>query len=224
MLLVRRGPVGTRGIAALLRDPRLEVFSVDDLTPEWISFSQRVAGTIVVTEADPLRALGWVVTAGVNGPIVMVVNRRYRSEIDDLMKAGAIACVVLPVTPEDIGTLIPALTRHAALARIDTTLRLLLDPIGRVIRYRDRSVRLSQREFAVLHCLGAHRGRPVRAEDLLKIVWQERPQATGSRQILDVYIHQLRKKLDSLGLSGAIATVRGFGYALVQVTREKTID
>lgn len=223
VLLVRRGPIAARGLSALLRDPRLEVFSVTDLTAEWISFSQRVAGTIVVTEGDPLRALSWVVTAGVNGPIVMAVGKRHRSETSDMVEAGAIACVVLPVTADDIGRLIPALRKHAALARIDTTLRLLLDPIGRVIRYRDRSVQLSQREFAVLHCLSAHRGRAVRAEDLLRTVWQNR-EGARSRQILDVYIHQLRRKLDSLGLDGAISTVRGFGYALAQVTREKTAE
>lgn len=220
VLLVRRGPIAARGLSTLLRDPRLEVFAVGDLTPEWISFSQRVAGTIVATEGDPLRALSWVVTAGINGPILMAVNKRYRHEAADMVQAGAIACVILPLTGEDIGRLIPALRKHAALARIDTTLRLLLDPIGRVIRYRDRSVQLSQREFAVLHCLSAHRGRAVRADDLVKMVWQDRESAK-SRQILDVYIHQLRKKLDSLGLDGAIATVRGFGYALAQVTREK---
>lgn len=221
MLLVRRGPIASRSLAAAHRDPRLELFVVEELSAEWISFSQRVAGTIVATDGDPLRALGWVVTAGFNGPLVMAINKRYQRETADLMDAGAIACVGMPITSDDVSKLIPVLLKHAALARIDTTLRLLLDPIGRVIRYRNRSVLLSQREFAVLHCLSSHRGRPARAEELLKVVWQKR---SRSRQILDVYIHQLRKKLEHIGLDGAIATVRGFGYALVQVTQERAIE
>lgn len=221
VLLVRRGPVGVRALAALQRDPRLEVFVVDEPTPEWISFSQRVAGTIVATMGDPLRALGWVVTAGFNGPLVLAISQRHRLEVGDLMQAGAVACVTLPISADDISRLIPALLKHAALARIDVTLRLLLDPIGRVIRYRDRSVQLSQREFAVLHCLSAHRGRPVRADELLRVVWGDHRSGHRARQILDVYVHQLRRKLGRLGLDGAIATVRGFGYALVQVTKER---
>lgn len=194
---------------------------MDEFTPEWISFSQRVVGTIVATESDPLRALGWVVTAGFRGPIVMAISARYKGEIDDLMQAGAVACVTMPVSTGDVGKLIPVLLKHAALAHIDTTLRLLLDPIGRVVRYREKSVRLSQREFAVLHCLSTHRGLPVRADEVMKVVWGHTRSQERSRQILDVYVHQLRKKLCTLGLSGAIATVRGFGYALVQVTRER---
>jgi DNA-binding response OmpR family regulator len=224
VLLVRRGPVGVRALAALHRDPRLEVFPMEELTPEWISFSQRVVGTIVATEGDPLRALSWMVTAGFRGPIVMAINTRYRADIDDLMLAGAVACVTLPVSDDDVGKLVPVLLKHAALAHIDTTLRLLLDPIGRVARYRDKSVRLSQREFAVLHCLSIHRGLPVRADEVMQIVWGQTRSEERSRQILDVYVHQLRKKLGTVGLHGAIATIRGFGYALVQVTRERSTE
>ena len=81
-------------------------------------------------------------------------------------------------------------------------------------------MRLSQREFAVLHRLSGHHGRPVSAEDLLTSVWGDAPTIERTRQILDVYIFQLRKKLERLGLSGAVSTVRGFGYALVEVTRD----
>jgi len=224
VLLVRRGAVGARALGALQRDPRLEVFTADNLTPEWVSFSQRVAATIVATGQDPLSALGWVVTAGLNGPVVMAVSPRHKGRANDLIEAGAIACVLLPVTARDVGTLVPLLVKHAAIAHIDNTLRLLFDPIGRMVRYRDRSVRLSQREFAVLHCLSTYGGRPVSADQLLRIVWGGEDAGAGerSRQILDVYIHQLRKKLDRLGLRGAIATMRGFGYALVQVAQERT--
>jgi DNA-binding response OmpR family regulator len=44
-------------------------------------------------------------------------------------------------------------------------------------------------------------------------VWGDSDLRDG-RKILDVYIFQLRKKLKGLGLSGAISTLRGFGYSL----------
>jgi DNA-binding response OmpR family regulator len=72
----------------------------------------------------------------------------------------------------------------------------------------------------VLHTLSSHHGRPVSAEDLLTAVWGEAPSPDRTRQILDVYIFQLRRKLGQIGLKGAVSTVRAFGYALVQVTAQ----
>jgi DNA-binding response OmpR family regulator len=88
------------------------------------------------------------------------------------------------------------------------------------VRYHDKSIHLTQREFAVLHCLSSHNGRPVCAEDLLTFVWGEANPQDRSRQILEVYIHQLRQKLERLGLKGAVSTVRGFGYVLAHVSGE----
>lgn len=221
VLLVRRGPVGMRSLTRLHSDERLELFAVDELTSEWIAFANRVAGILVASEGDPLSAFGYAITAGMTAPIAVLTTRRYKSDAADLMAAGAVATATMPLTTVDVDRIVPLFAKHAAFSRIDSTLRLLLDPIGRVVRYHDKSVRLSQREFAVLHCMSSHRGRPVAAEELLAYVWADADPAEHTRQILDVYIFQLRKKLEHVGLTGAISTVRGFGYALAQVTREQ---
>lgn len=214
VLVVRRGPLPFRALAALERDPRVELYVADELTPDWVSFARRVAAVVAVTEHDPFRALGYIVTAGVTCPIVVAVSRRFRADCKELIAAGAAACVTTPMTPADVDRLLPILALHAAPARMDGTLRLLLDPISRLVRYRDKVVRLSLREFALLHCLSAQGGRPVPAEALMTYVWGDTPVAEGSRKILDVYIFQLRKKLSGIGLKRAITTVRGFGYSL----------
>jgi hypothetical protein len=217
VLLLRRGPVGMRSLTALHEDQRLELFVADELTPEWIAMAKRMAGVLVATEGDPLSAFGYAVTGGLTNPIVVTMARRFRTHYDDLIAAGAAGCLLMPVSGVDLDSIVPLLTSQSGASRIDTTLRLLLDPVGLVARYHDKSVRLSQREFAVLHCMSSHRGRPVSAEELLTYVWGDSQSSDRTRQILDVYIFQLRKKLDRLGLKGAIATLRGFGYALVQV-------
>jgi DNA-binding response OmpR family regulator len=216
-LLLRRGPVSMRLLTALHEDPRFELFVTNELTPEWRSLAQRVAGILVATEGDPVHALAYVVTAGIAGPIVMLTTRGHKRDCEDLLAAGATACVVMPATTRELGRVLPLLHNHASSSRIESTLRLFLDPIGRVVRHHDKHVQLSQREFAVLHCLSSHGGRPVSAEYVLTSVWGDASSVDHSRQILDVYIFQLRKKLERIGLKGAISTVRGFGYALVQV-------
>lgn len=221
VVLLRRGPVSLRALGTLHTDPRLELLVTDEMTPEWSALSQRVAGLIVATEHDPLNAFVYAVTSQVRAPIIVAMSKRYQSDRADVISAGAVACITMPVGERDIDGLLPLLGERARLARIDSTLRLLLDPIARVARFRDRAARLSQREFALLHYLSSRRGRPVAADELLRHVWGDggNGSAPHSRQILDVYVHQLRKKLDALGLKGAIVTVRMFGYALVQATR-----
>jgi DNA-binding response OmpR family regulator len=221
VLLVRRGPVAMRSMTLLHDDPRLELFATDELTSEWISFAQRVAGVIIATEDEPLSALGYAITAGIAAPLIMVIPRKHKVDCKDLVAAGAAACMTMPIAKPELDRIVAELAKHAGSSRIDSTLRLLLDPIGSTVRYHDKEVHLSHREFAVLHCLSLHRGRPVAAEDLLNSVWGSASATDRTRQILDVYIFQLRKKLERIGLRGAISTVRGFGYALVEVTRQQ---
>lgn len=205
-------------LGALRGDSRLELFFADALTPEWVALAQKSAALVVATMEDPVAALAYVATAGIATPIVVAMAARFREDIGALRKAGAFACLTMPVREPDVEQLVKSLMKRSVwggIARVDGTLRLLLDPIGLEARYQEQNVRLSQREFAVLHYLSSRGGRPVAADELLTYVWGPSASQEKSRQILDVYIFQVRKKLETLGLKGAIATVRGFGYALV---------
>lgn len=218
LLLVRRGPVSMRQLGALQDDRRLELFVVDELTPEWVAFAHRVTAVMVATVGDPLAALLYLLTAGITRHIVVAHAVQYKKDSRDLLSAGASSCITMPITRADVDRLLRGDVMRSGLTRVEPTLRLVLDPVARNVRYHDKTVRLSQREFAVLHCLSNYSGRAVPADKLFMQVWGD-TQATTQRQLLDVYICQLRKKLEQLGLKGAISTVRGFGYALAQATR-----
>ena len=218
LLVLRHGPLSPRHLAALRADPRVELLEPGQWTPDAIALTGQVAGTLVATSGDPLRALTFAVTAGVTGAIVMLVGARYRDQRALLLEAGAAGCHALPLDRAAVAAILALLDPRPRLAQTHSTLRLTLDPISRVARFRDRSVRLSQREFAVLHCLSTHSGRPVDADELLRVVWGSDYTASRPRQIVDVYVCQLRKKLEGLGLTNAISTVRRFGYALGAVT------
>lgn len=213
VLVVRRGPLSLRALGALERDPRVELYVANELTPDWLSFAHRVAGIIAVTGTDPFSALGYVVTAEVACPIVVAVSRRHQGEAADLIAAGAATVVTTPLSAADVDRILPILSTHASPTRMDGGLRLLFDPISRVVRYRNKVARLSLREFALLHCLSEQRGRPVSAETIMRYVWGDTEVGEG-RKILDVYVFQIRRKLRALGLADAISTVRGFGYSL----------
>jgi DNA-binding response OmpR family regulator len=212
ILVLRHGSVAKNALATLETDSRVELIEARGATRDWVALGQRVAGALVVAREDPLSALTFAITAGLRAPIVVAMQRRYKDEARDLAAAGAIASVTLPLTKASVARIVRLLRPTTSIARMDGTLRLLLDPITRVVRYRNKPVQLSQREFTVRHCLSAGEGKPVSAEEVLRYVWSE--DSSASRQILDVYICHLRRKLSRVGLKDAITTLRGFGYRL----------
>jgi len=86
---------------------------------------------------------------------------------------------------------------------------LSMDPERRVATRAGRKLALTPKEFAVLECLLAADGRPVRAEELLQRVWDEA--ADPSTTTVKTTIGRLRAKL---GDPPVIQTVRDSGYRI----------
>jgi len=86
---------------------------------------------------------------------------------------------------------------------------LSLDPGRRVAARSGRRLDLSAKEFAVLECLLAARGRLMTAEDLLERVWDEA--ADPFTTVVKTTIRRLRAKL---GDPPVIHTVREGGYRI----------
>ena len=215
LFVLRRGQTGERALGALRTDRRVELILGNDRRTTWVPAAQRAAAVLVTTSTDPIAALLYVVTAGVTGPVVVAAPRRFAALRRAVLGAGAVAFVSTPVSAADVSRLVKALTTQSTGLQVDAGSHLVLDPIGRVVRLNTKTVRLSQREFAVLHCLSGRGGRPVSAVDVLSYVWGDGTGRRQTREILDVYIFNLRKKLRRLGLSHAIRTIRSYGYALV---------
>ena len=86
---------------------------------------------------------------------------------------------------------------------------LMLDPNLRVATRDGRRLELSPKEFAVLECLLAARGRVVPAEELLERVWDEA--ADPFTTTVKTTIRRLRTKL---GEPPVVHTVREAGYRI----------
>jgi two-component system OmpR family response regulator len=87
-----------------------------------------------------------------------------------------------------------------------------LDQSRHVARVGERSVDLSAREFALLDYLIRHRGQVLTRQQLLDGVWGAEPDVYSN--VVDMYVHYLRRKLGELGRAGLLRTVRGVGYTL----------
>ena len=88
--------------------------------------------------------------------------------------------------------------------------QLTLDPARHTVRFRDREVELTGREFAMLELMLRNKGIVLSRETFLERVWGY--DYMGETNIVDVYIRSLRSKLMEGG--SLIRTVRGVGYSL----------
>ena len=76
--------------------------------------------------------------------------------------------------------------------------------------WNGQPVALSPREYDLLVALAGHPESVVPKDDLLRMVWGEEQFVT--RNVVEVYIGYLRRKLASAGAGHLVQTVRGQGY------------
>jgi DNA-binding response OmpR family regulator len=112
------------------------------------------------------------------------------------------------------------------IARVNALGRRFMAPRGRILRVRDvtlklderevwrgdRRIDLSEREWALLKVLMAEPGRVFSRTELSERVW-ERAHDYDTK-LIEVYILRLRKKIDEGSTEALIKTVRHLGYAV----------
>ena len=124
---------------------------------------------------------------------------------------GADDYMVKPFELAELEARVRALTRRSA--GTTPTIQcgqLTYDQVGRVAQIGGQALELSAREIGLLEVLLTRMGRLVSKNQLVDHLcgWGEEV----SHNAIEVYVHRLRKKLETGGVK--IATVRGLGYCL----------
>ena len=87
-----------------------------------------------------------------------------------------------------------------------------LDPASQCVRWQDRDVGLTDREYRVLETLIRRGGQIIPRDAIIESVWGfEYP---DSSNLLDVYLGRLRRKLSACGAPALIHSVRRVGVRL----------
>lgn len=147
-------------------------------------------------------------------PILMLTARDAIESRVDGLDAGADDYLVKPFERQELLARIRALLRRrpprgaASLVVAD----LSLNPATHEVFRGERALELTQREFELLEYLMRNERIVVARQRLLEDVWGYDPFATTNT--IEVFVSNLRRKLESGGEPRLLHTIRGAGYVL----------
>ncbi|WP_460887518.1 response regulator transcription factor [Promicromonospora xylanilytica] len=170
---------------------------------------------IMIPGLSGYRVLEELRSAGVSTPVLLVSAKDGEVDQADGLDLGADGYVVKPFSFVVLLAQLRAILRRASAGTARGDLRigsLAIDREARTVRYDDADVPLSPREFALLEVLATRAGTVRTKQELLNEVWGDEWAAT--RNVVEVYVGYLRRKLSAAGAEGLVRTVRGQGYRL----------
>jgi two-component system response regulator PrrA len=182
--------------------------SVADRVPDCIVLDVGLPGHDGVQVVETLRE------QGVGVPVLMLSAR---TTVDDRvtgLAAGADDYLVKPFALAELVARLRALLRRipAAAPAGLTVGPLTVDPARRRATVDGRPVDLTRREFDLLETLARNEGIVLSRDRLLELVWGY--DFAVDTNVVDVFVSQLRRKLEADGAPRLVHTVRGIGFTL----------
>jgi DNA-binding response OmpR family regulator len=147
-------------------------------------------------------------------PILMLTARDAVADRVVGLDAGADDYLTKPFALEELLARVRALGRRGGDGP-DPLLRvgdLSLDEGRREVRRGDRTIELTAREFDLLAYLMRHAGRVLSKDQIMDHVWGYDAGATSN--VVEIYVHYLRDKVDRGFPRPLIRTIRGVGYTI----------
>jgi DNA-binding response OmpR family regulator len=147
-------------------------------------------------------------------PVLMLTAKDAPADQVQGLEAGADDYVVKPFTFEVLLARVRALLRRqqAEHPPVLTFADLILDTGGHTVRRGAREVILTSLEFKLLQTFLEHPQQVLSKETLLDRVWGY--DFGGNANVVEVYVKQLRQKLEANGEPRLLHTIRGAGYVL----------
>jgi DNA-binding response OmpR family regulator len=147
-------------------------------------------------------------------PVLVLTARDAVSDKILNFEAGADDYLTKPFAFAELVVRAKALLRRGPVPR-SNVLRvadLELDRITHQVKRAGVSVKLTAKEYALLEYLALHAGRVLSRTMIIEHVWDQSFEALTN--IVDVYVRQLRAKIDEPHAQKLIRTVRSVGYSL----------
>jgi DNA-binding response OmpR family regulator len=168
---------------------------------------------IMLPEIDGITVCRRLRSQGNQAAILMLTAR---DTVDDRvigLDTGADDYLVKPFELKELLARLRALARrHTAKTSVLQVADLSLDPRTRMVRRSSTLITLTAKEYAVLECLMREPGRVLTRTEIAESVWNY--DVYNQSNVVDVYIRNLRRKIDDPSDQKLIHTIRGAGYRL----------
>lgn len=169
---------------------------------------------IMMPGMDGLEVLRSLRSAGIKTPVLLLTAK---GEVEDRvcgLDAGADDYLPKPFAASELLARVRAMLRRKENYQNDTLefegMSLNLSTFE--LSFRSESIRLVSREFQMLQMLMQSPGAVISTEQFMERIWGWESDVEVS--IVWVYISNLRKKMDKLGVPVNIKALRGVGYCL----------
>ncbi len=148
-------------------------------------------------------------------PILMLTARDAVDDRVNGLDAGADDYLVKPFAMKELLARCRALTRRGENAPKSPFLQiadLTMDTLTHRVRRSNELIELTAKEYAILECLLRQPDRVLSRTQIAEHVWNY--DVYNESNVVDVYIRNLRRKIDDAFAVKLIHTVRGVGYRL----------
>ncbi len=169
---------------------------------------------VMLPGADGYQVLERLRAADSELPVMMLTARDAATDQVKGLEKGADDYVVKPFTFAVLAARVKALLRRRELdhPQVLHFADLTLDTGTRRARRGERDIDLTSTEYELLHQFMLHRRRVLPKHFFMERVWGY--DFDGSSNVVEVYVKQLRQKLEKDGEPRLIHTFRGAGYVL----------
>lgn len=209
------GPLIERGLARVGFAPTLLGTGREALEA---ALNQRIAAIVLdlaLPDTSGLEVCGTLRARGNATPILMLTAASSVSDRVLGLNTGADDYMVKPFAFDELVARLDALVRRhlaAAFSHVVAVGDLEVDPHRNEARRAGAVIPLRPQEFRVLMVLAAHAGTTVSQRTLTSEAWDWAFEPASN--VLEVYIANLRAKIDRPYGRNSLRTIRGFGYML----------
>jgi DNA-binding response OmpR family regulator len=150
-------------------------------------------------------------------PVLILTARDSIADKVENFEHGADDYLTKPFSFTELALRVRALLRRGSSANTSEALRvadLVLDRSGHQVKRNGRLIELTSKEFALLEYFMMNAGRVLSRTMIVENVWDQ--SFEGLTNIVDVYVAQLRKKIDENSDKKLLRTVRGVGYSIIK--------
>ncbi|MBE5799766.1 MAG: response regulator transcription factor [Clostridiales bacterium] len=168
---------------------------------------------IMMPGMDGIEVLRRLREAGRHTPVLLLTARDAVSDRVNGLNAGADDYLVKPFAYEELSARLRVLTRRSKQTSNRFSIAdLIVDCDTRTVTRAGKNIALTSREFALLEYMIRNKGHVLSRSQITEHVWSY--EYEGASNMIDVYIRNLRRKIDDGRDVRLIHTVRYAGYVL----------